>query len=244
MASFFFSPVYDALVFKVKESDTRRRVKLLFLMLIYGHCYIAIYRIAVAAPIYFDGRNTSPSFWYSVLGALGAGTVFHLIDEGCCRITRHHGSLESRQEKTDSGLEGGPSNAARRPFDDYGQASHQPLPQQPVQNFHNPIQEPANISTLVSLVPSKPNFSIETLKSCRVRMDDPCHKVLREALRKYNMNSDGRRYDLYIQFGDQDRRLDPEEKPWVVLKQLDKAGRWQMFMVRRKLSFDAPAVAA
>ncbi|KAI4175182.1 MAG: hypothetical protein LQ346_008110 [Caloplaca aetnensis] len=144
MASSFFSPICDALVFGVNESDTRRRFKLLFLMLIYGHCYIVIYRSALAGQVYFDGTNTSPSFWYSVLGAMGAGVVFHLIDEGCCRLTRHDGPSEYRQERRDTDLEDQASNPASSPRGDSGHVSHKPLAQQPTPSPHNPIQDPTN----------------------------------------------------------------------------------------------------
>ncbi|KAL8762573.1 MAG: hypothetical protein Q9184_001427 [Pyrenodesmia sp. 2 TL-2023] len=243
MASSFAGSVCDALVFGVKDSDTRRRVKLLCLMLIYGHCYILIYRSAVAGQIYFDGRRTSPSFWYSILGALGAGTVFHLIDEGCCRLTRHNGPLPCHHEQTDSDLESDTSNSAPSPVGDDGHASHRPPPHQPAQSVNNPIQQPANDTAPLSPIPSKPNISIEMLRTLRMSIDTPCHKVIPKALRQYGINDDWRRYDLYILFGDHDRRLGLEEKPSVVIKQLDREVKRPVLMLRRNLWSDPSAVA-
>ena len=75
--------------------------------------------------------------------------------------------------------------------------------------------------------------SVEIFKSFRVSMDDPCYKVLPEALKKYHINADWRQYALYIVFGDQERCLGLEEKPLILFKQLDKEGRKPMFMLRR-----------
>ena len=74
---------------------------------------------------------------------------------------------------------------------------------------------------------------VEIFKSFRVSMDDPCHKVLPAALKKYNINADWRQYALYIVYGDQERCLGLEEKPLILFKQLDKEGKKPMFMLRR-----------
>jgi protein STE50 len=75
--------------------------------------------------------------------------------------------------------------------------------------------------------------SVEIFKSFRVSMDDPCHKVLPAALKKYNISADWRQYALYIVYGDQERCLGLEEKPLILFKQLDKEGKKPMFMLRR-----------
>jgi len=64
-------------------------------------------------------------------------------------------------------------------------------------------------------------------------MEDPCHKVLPAALKKYNINADWRQYALYIVYGDQERCLGLEERPLILFKQLDKEGKKPMFMLRR-----------
>ena len=75
--------------------------------------------------------------------------------------------------------------------------------------------------------------SVEIFKSFRVSMEDPCHKVLPAALKKYNINADWRQYALYIVYGDQERCLGLEEKPLILFKQLDREGKKPMFMLRR-----------
>ncbi len=248
MTSSFFSPIYDALVFGVNESDTRRRFKLLFLMLIYGHCYIVIYRSALAGQVYFDGTNTSPSFWYSVLGAMGAGAVFHLIDEGCSRLTRHDGPSEHRHKSPDTDLEDNASSPASSPLAAINHDPHnKPPPQQPTPSLHNTtIQNPPNDpAPLTSTPPSKPPTSIEIFKSFRISLDAPCHNILPQALRKYNIHHDQQHYDLYILFGDQQERLlEPEEFPLRIFKQLDREGKKPIFMLRRKVLDGSPAIAA
>lgn len=74
---------------------------------------------------------------------------------------------------------------------------------------------------------------VEIFKSFRVSMEDPCHKVLPAALRKYNIQADWRQYALYIVHGDQERCLGLEEKPLILFKQLDREGRKPMFMLRK-----------
>lgn len=79
--------------------------------------------------------------------------------------------------------------------------------------------------------PSAP--SVEIFKTFRVSMDDPCHKVLPAALKKYQINADWQQYALYIVYGDQERCLGLEERPLILFKQLDKEGRKPMFMLRK-----------
>lgn len=67
-------------------------------------------------------------------------------------------------------------------------------------------------------------------------MDDPCHKVLPAALKKYNIQADWRQYALYIVYGDQERCLGLEERPLILFKQLEKEGRKPMFMLRKQLN--------
>ncbi|PNS18934.1 Protein STE50 [Sphaceloma murrayae] len=80
------------------------------------------------------------------------------------------------------------------------------------------------------------NSNIEIFKSFRVSIEDPCHKVLPVALKRYNINDDWRQYALYIVHGDQERCLGLEEKPLMLFKQLDREGRKPMFMLRKHAS--------
>lgn len=78
--------------------------------------------------------------------------------------------------------------------------------------------------------------SVEIFKSFRVSMEDPCHKVLPAALKKYNIHADWRQYALYIVYGDQERCLALDERPLILFKQLEKEGRKPMFMLRKHLN--------
>lgn len=81
--------------------------------------------------------------------------------------------------------------------------------------------------------PSAETPSVEIFKSFRVGLDDPCHKVLPAALRKYNIQADWRQYALYIVYGDQERCVNLDEKPLALFKDLDKEGKKPMFMLRK-----------
>ncbi|KAF2197341.1 hypothetical protein GQ43DRAFT_381224 [Delitschia confertaspora ATCC 74209] len=81
--------------------------------------------------------------------------------------------------------------------------------------------------------PPSNNPQVEIFKSFRVSIDDPCHKVLPVALKKYNITADWRQYALYIVHGDQERCLGLNERPLILFKQLDKEGRKPMFMLRK-----------
>ena len=81
--------------------------------------------------------------------------------------------------------------------------------------------------------PGSSNPQVEIFKSFRVSIDDPCHKVLPVALKKYNITADWRQYALYIVHGDQERCLGLNERPLILFKQLDKEGRKPMFMLRK-----------
>ncbi|KAI4264927.1 MAG: hypothetical protein L6R38_009757 [Xanthoria sp. 2 TBL-2021] len=116
-----------------------------------------------------------------------------------------------------------PNNATTR-------SNRQPLPQQSTQTLRDPLQSQDDAAS-VSTARDAP--SVEIFKSFRVSMEDPCHKVLPAALKKYNINADWRQYALYIVFGDQERCLGMEEKPLILFKQLDREGRKPMFMLRR-----------
>ncbi|KAL8712168.1 MAG: hypothetical protein Q9220_003602 [cf. Caloplaca sp. 1 TL-2023] len=112
--------------------------------------------------------------------------------------------------------------------------NRQPVPQQSTQTLRDPVQQPQQDDTSsLNTAQRETTPSVEIFKSFRVSMEDPCHKVLPAALKKYNINADWRQYALYIVFGDQERCLGMEEKPLILFKQLDREGRKPMFMLRR-----------
>lgn len=75
--------------------------------------------------------------------------------------------------------------------------------------------------------------SSEPFKSFRVTMEDPCYKVLPAALRKYKISGDWRQYALMVCYGDQERVLGLEEKPLIIFKELQDAGKRPVFMLRQ-----------
>jgi len=78
--------------------------------------------------------------------------------------------------------------------------------------------------------------NVDVWRSFRVSLEDPCHKVLPAALKKYNIQADWKQYALYIVYGDQERCLGLDEKPLILFKQLDKEGKKPMFMLRRHVA--------
>ena len=78
---------------------------------------------------------------------------------------------------------------------------------------------------------SSPSAS-EPFKSFRVTMEDPCYKVLPAALRKYKISGDWRQYALLVCYDDQERLLGLEEKPLIIFKELQDAGKRPVFMLR------------
>ncbi|KAI4098478.1 MAG: hypothetical protein L6R37_006496 [Teloschistes peruensis] len=134
-------------------------------------------------------------------------------------------SLVSDRERNASNPTPTPNSNAR---------NRQPAPQQSIQTLRDAQlapQEDAGLSS--SMNPPREAPSVEIFKSFRVSMEDPCHKVLPAALKKYNIIADWRQYALYIVFGDQERCLGMDEKPLILFKQLDREGKKPMFMLRR-----------
>lgn len=80
---------------------------------------------------------------------------------------------------------------------------------------------------------SASNATIDSFKSFRVGLDDPCSKVLPAALKKYRINSDWREYSLFICYADQERCLGMEEKPLLVFQELQRANKSPVFMLRK-----------
>lgn len=120
---------------------------------------------------------------------------------------------------------------------DYDDAHMYSRPERPPNLTPTQLTRP-DPSASASRIESRPGGeagqpSVEVFKSFRVSMEDPCHKVLPAALRKYNIHGDWRHYALYIVYGDQERCLALEERPLILFKQLEKEGRKPMFMLRK-----------
>ena len=76
-----------------------------------------------------------------------------------------------------------------------------------------------------------------------ISMEDPCYKILPAALKKYNITAPWQQYALYIVYGDKERCLGLDEKPFMLFKQLDKEGKKPMFMLR-KIQEDVQGMAS
>ena len=100
-------------------------------------------------------------------------------------------------------------------------------------NPSNPPSASVGQSASSGQPPPESAPSVEIFKSFRVSLEDPCHKVLPAALRKYNIQADWRQYALYIVYGDQERCVGLDEKPLALFKDLDRDGKKPMFMLRR-----------
>ena len=107
---------------------------------------------------------------------------------------------------------------------------------------HNSMNGPTSVTPMPtsassSGAPSADTPSVEIFRSFRVGLDDPCHKVLPAALRKYNIHGNWRQYALFIVYGDQERCVELDEKPLALFKALEKAldreGKKPMFMLRK-----------
>jgi protein STE50 len=118
-----------------------------------------------------------------------------------------------------------------------------------VQSAHNSMNGPSSATQMPGSAsgggPASTDApSVEIFKSFRVGLEDPCHKVLPAALRKYNIQADWRQYALYIVYGDQERCVDLDEKPLALFKALDSEGKKPMFMLRKLApSIDTPSSA-
>lgn len=135
----------------------------------------------------------------------------------------HTGTLASRSYRAE------PSPATARSESDHGNFPRDKLAGGP---RRRETPNPDNHSSSGS----SNNASVEIFKSFRVSMDDPCHKVLPAALKKYQINAPWDQYALYIVYGDQERCLGMDEKPLILFKQLDKEGKKPMFMLRKTTS--------
>ncbi|KAJ1978729.1 hypothetical protein H4R34_003092 [Dimargaris verticillata] len=72
----------------------------------------------------------------------------------------------------------------------------------------------------------------ESYKTFRISADDPCHKILPSALKKYNINDDWRNYTLCIIYGSSERRLQLDEKPLKLFQQLQEANESPYFVLK------------
>ncbi|CAG8463681.1 812_t:CDS:2, partial [Scutellospora calospora] len=91
-------------------------------------------------------------------------------------------------------------------------------------------------------------FGNQSYKSFRVSLEDPCHKVLPAALKKYKITDDWRQYALFIRFGSPDhlteRCLSYDEKPLLLFQKLKEAYQNPVFMLKNIKEIKSPVATA
>ncbi|EPQ27043.1 uncharacterized protein PFL1_05327 [Pseudozyma flocculosa PF-1] len=85
---------------------------------------------------------------------------------------------------------------------------------------------------------------INPYKSFRVTLDDPCHKVLPAALKKYKIVDDWRLYALFICYGSTERCLSYDEKPLLLFQKLKENKQSPVFMLRHIRDVKSPIAIA
>lgn len=78
------------------------------------------------------------------------------------------------------------------------------------------------------------NNNTSFLVSYRVKMDDLCSIVLPAVLQKYGTTTSSEDYSLYIIYDAEERRVEMHEKPLLLFKALEKAGKRPMFILRKE----------
>lgn len=75
--------------------------------------------------------------------------------------------------------------------------------------------------------------SNEPLKQLRASTEDPCYKVLQQAMRRHRLPvDDWHKYVLVICYGDQERIIQMEERPVVIFRELRSMGKHPAIMLR------------
>ncbi|CDO92717.1 unnamed protein product [Kluyveromyces dobzhanskii CBS 2104] len=123
----------------------------------------------------------------------------------------------------------------------YRSNSNPGLPPQPpsTRNISSPhiATTPGSANTPGGVVSAAP--SSEPMKQLRASKEDSCEKVLRNAMKRHNLNeADWRQHVLVICYGDQERVLELEEKPVQIFKSLKQQGLHPAIMLRQKGDFE------
>ena len=122
-------------------------------------------------------------------------------------------------------------------------------------------RNPLNLSEIVESTHILPENNAETLppyqtsnsvaeprvyQLFRVGLEDSCRTVLPAMLWKYEIMEEWKDYLLYLVYMDGERLIQLEEKPLLLFKELDKAGKKPTFMLRRKNGgpVDKPALGS
>lgn len=88
-------------------------------------------------------------------------------------------------------------------------------------------------SPVGSLNAESSSAKLSDFQPFRVGVEDPCSKVLSDALKKYDVQADWRFWSLWLIDDDQERCLGLSERPLSVFRELTKEGRKPGFVLRR-----------
>lgn len=94
----------------------------------------------------------------------------------------------------------------------------------------SPTDGPSHASPLTT---GSNSAEVTNFEPFRVGVEDPCSKVLSDALKKYDVQADWRSWSLWLIDGDQERCLGLNERPLTVFRELTKTGRKPGFILRR-----------
>ncbi|KAG7193007.1 Adaptor for signal transduction [Scheffersomyces spartinae] len=82
----------------------------------------------------------------------------------------------------------------------------------------------------------------EPLKQLRALSEDSCLKILQQATKRHHIpREDWSKYVLVICYGDRERILKLDEKPVIIFKELQEAGKHPAIMLRQLANIDAEA---
>ncbi|KAI9232935.1 hypothetical protein MVEG_01498 [Podila verticillata NRRL 6337] len=140
---------------------------------------------------------------------------------------------------TDSGFHSVPSSP-HSPADVRGRSSNSDAGEDT--KAGSPGAEGAGAIKVYGQKPSSTRDPADAFRSFRISQDDPCHKVLPAALKKYKINDDWRQYALFICYGKTERILTYNEKPLLLMKQLRENNESPVFMLKHIRQMKSPAV--
>ncbi|KAG0326551.1 Adaptor for signal transduction [Podila humilis] len=151
------------------------------------------------------------------------------------------GSVRSPGYSTDSGFHSVPSSP-HSPADIRGRPTNSDANEDA--KVGSPGVDGAGAIKVYGQKPSSARDPADAFRSFRISQDDPCHKVLPAALKKYKINDDWRQYALFICYGKTERILTYNEKPLLLMKQLRENNESPVFMLKHIRQMKSPAVGA
>ncbi|CCC68968.1 hypothetical protein NCAS_0B08840 [Naumovozyma castellii] len=101
------------------------------------------------------------------------------------------------------------------------------------------VSTSSSVNNMMGSVVSTPGTTAEPLKQLRASKEDSCERILKNAMKRHNLNDkDWKQYVLVICYGDQERILELNEKPVLIFKNLKQQGLHPAIMLRRRGDFE------